>query len=75
MNDAPKTRWLHNVLLLCSLAAGTMTARMMPAYHEHVGTVTYPTRAAAIQAQEKTDRGFSQAVVESPNLALVQPTR
>jgi hypothetical protein len=74
MNEGRK-KWLHNAMLLGALAAGIVTARMMPAYEQHVGTVTYPSRAAAARSGEDAPRGYSQTENEELKLTLVRNTK
>jgi hypothetical protein len=74
MTEGHKTSWLHNAMLLASLAAGVCATQIMPAYHQHVGTVTYPSRAAASrnEAPSEESRGFSQGETHGPKLTLVR---
>ena len=73
MIQGRKAPWLNNLLLLGSLAAGTITARLIPAYHENAGKVTYPSAAAArSESKEEKPRGYSQNHEQSPSLTMAR---
>jgi hypothetical protein len=74
MSEARKTTWIHNSMLLGALAAGTMATQLVPAYQDHVGKVTYPSRAAAARpdASSETTGGFSQSIHSGPELTVVR---
>jgi hypothetical protein len=74
MNDVPKTSWLQYTMLLGALAAGTFATRFVPAYQNHIGTVTYPSRAAASRSDSprETSSGYSQTKTTGPELTIVR---
>jgi hypothetical protein len=74
MTETHKTNWLHQGMLIASLVAGVFATRMVPQYQEHIGTVTYPSRAAASRNEAPSDepRGFSHNEAHSPKLTLVR---
>jgi hypothetical protein len=74
MSEAHKTTWIHNAMLLGSLAAGTFATQLVPAYQDHVGTVTYPSRAAALRSHESgaSKGGFSQTIHHGAELTSVR---
>jgi hypothetical protein len=74
MTEAHKASWTQYALLLGALAAGTLTTQLMPAFQEHVGRVTYPSRAAASRADavDETANGYSQIETEGTKLAIVR---
>jgi hypothetical protein len=72
MMNGQRAPWLNNILLLGALAAGTITARMMPEYHEHTGKVTYPSAAAARSDSQEKPRGYSHVNEQSPSLKLAR---
>jgi hypothetical protein len=73
MIQGRKAPWLNNLLLLGALVAGTITARMMPEYHEHTGKVTYPSSAAArSESNEEKPRGYSHNHEQTPSLTMAR---
>jgi hypothetical protein len=72
MIQGRKAPWLNNLLLLGALAAGTFTAQLMPAYHEHTGKVTYPSSAAARNDSQEKPRGYSHVNEQSPSLTMAR---
>lgn len=74
MSDAHSTTWIHNALLLGALAAGTFATQLVPAYQDHVGKVTYPSRSAAARsdAARESSGGFSQTTRRAPDLKVVR---
>jgi hypothetical protein len=74
MTEVCKTRSLQNVLLMGALAAGTFATQFVPAYQEHAGKVTYPSRAAASRsdAAKKTSPGFSHTKNSGPELTIIR---
>lgn len=74
MSDAHTTTWIHNALLLGALAAGTLATQLVPAYQDHVGKVTYPSRATAARsdASRKSPGGFSQTIHRATGLKVVR---
>jgi hypothetical protein len=75
MNEGRKTTWLHMALLLGALGAGTFTTQFVPAYQEHVGKVTYPSRAASKSDAPSDSQGLSQTENQGPQLTLVRNTK
>jgi hypothetical protein len=74
MTEVRKTSWLHSAMLLGALAAGTLATQIMPAYQEHVGKVTYPSRAAASRSDAPREKspGYSHTKNDGPELTLVR---
>jgi hypothetical protein len=74
MNEVPKASWHQYAMLLGALAAGMLTTQLVPAYQDHVGTVTYPSRAAATRADASGEapRGFSHSQTTGPELTIVR---
>jgi hypothetical protein len=74
MSEAHKKTWMHNAMLLGALAAGTITTQLVPAYQEHLGTVTYPSRAAASRsdASRENSGSFSHTRHSGPELTVVR---
>lgn len=70
MTDLRPASWRHYTLLIAALSAGTLATRFVPAYEDHVGTVTYPSRAAASRADSanETASGYSQTEYQRPKL-------
>lgn len=66
-----KNSWVNSVLLLGALAAGVFTTRLMPAYEEHGGKVTYPSRAAVKTEASEESQGYSKTDRHSPEITLV----
>jgi hypothetical protein len=59
--ETHKNSWINNALLLGALVAGVFTAQFVPSYQEHVGKITYPSRAAAkSDAPNDTSPGYTQ---------------
>jgi hypothetical protein len=74
MTDVRTNRTLQNVLLMGALAAGTFATQFVPAYQEHAGKVTYPSRAAASRADAANEKspGFSHTRNDGPELTIVR---
>jgi len=73
MSETRKNPWLNNVLLMSALAAGIFTTQFIPAYQEHVGKITYPSRAAAkSDVPSDTAPGYSQAQNQDRHITLVR---
>jgi hypothetical protein len=74
MTEIRKASWLQYTMLLGALAAGTLTTQLVPAYQEHVGKVTYPSRAAAPRSDSATEtaRGYSHSNNRESNLNIVR---
>jgi len=62
LDETHKNSWINNSLLLGALVAGVFTTQFVPAYQEHVGKITYPSRAAAkSDAPNDTSPSYTQA--------------
>jgi hypothetical protein len=73
MSESHKKPWINSFLLLGALAAGMFTTQFVPAYQEHVGKVTYPSRAAAkSEAPSDSSRGYSKLENSDPQITLVR---
>jgi len=73
MAETHKNSWLNFALLLGALAAGTFTTQFVPAYQEHVGKITYPSRAAAkSDVPSDSSPGYSKTESRDPQITLVR---
>jgi hypothetical protein len=74
MSETRTASWFQYTMLLGALLAGTITTQLVPAYQEHVGKVTYPSRAAASRSDSarETARGYSHSDHHEPTLNIVR---
>jgi hypothetical protein len=74
MNEVHKASWSQYIMLLGALAAGTITTQFVPAYQEHVGKVTYPSRAAASRSDSasETASGYSHTEHQGAKLNVAR---
>ena len=73
MAECHKNSWINGVLLLGALAAGMFTTQFVPAYQDHVGKITYPSRAAAkSEVPSDSSPGFSKTESHDSQITLVR---